>query len=95
MVHPEYYGYYNLKGKVNDNAFYQSIFQNGKYGIWRCGNGQWIIGLSKDKNKRCTNVMKVARSTKSSYKCPNYIKNNWEYYNTCAKWWYLVGNSLW
>merc|ERR1719479_444646 len=94
MVHPYIYGSYKLNGKVNGNAFYQSMFQNGKYGIWRCRNGIWTIGLSKDKNKYCTNITKAAISTKSSYICPDDIKNDWKYYNTCAKWWYPVGNSL-
>ena len=93
--HPEYYaGSYKLnrKTQVNGNAFYESTWNKGKYGIWHCSSGEWTIGLSKDKNKKCTNIRNVAKSKKSSsYKCPDDIKNNWEYYNKCAKWWYPVG----
>ena len=95
---PKIYGRYRkMSGKVNGNVYYERMFQGVRYGIWRCNDGSWSIGLSTNKNKTCrdnTRVAKTQRTPKNSYKCPNDTKLNWQYYNNCAQIFYPVLDSL-
>ena len=96
MIDPKYYGKYRRSpSQVNGNAYYE---KDGKYGIWRCkSDGSWSIGPSKNKRNSCfdyTRIGKTQRTSKNSYKCPSDTKLKWQYYNSCAKTFYPVGDSL-
>ena len=107
MIDPEYYGIYQrFSFQVNGNAYYE---KDGKYGIWRCkdgtrpdpgtppASGSWSIGLSKYKRAAChdnTRIAKTQATSKYDYECPSDTRLSWSYFNSCAKTFYPVGDSL-
>ena len=52
----EIYGQYSLTNSKNESvSFYQSAFDEGKYGIWLCGS-RWFIGKVKQITCLLSNV---------------------------------------
>ena len=72
--HSNIYGSYSVTNeKVNDRYFYQSDFENGKYGIWWCGI-EWFVSYLSSKGI-CRGL---ARSSSTKF-CLEEIGWNWEY----------------
>ena len=72
--HSKIFGYYTVSSEtVNDRYFYQSNFENGKYGIWWCGR-VWSIAEVHLRGQCIGN----AGSLSSNF-CLEEIGWNWEY----------------
>ena len=76
--HSEKFGTYAMEpGLVNGKAHYSSTFENKKYAIWAEPNGNWILGIAKNRGKN----MGYFYAHNENCKCPTWkyeSAGNWK-----------------
>ena len=86
----EVYGTYTKSGSVNGYSSYQSDFNNGAFGIWRCG-AFWVISRIKNIGTCVGNVATIADIDE---KCVHYVGWDWKYHDWEDWAWKVAGEGL-
>ena len=77
---------------INGMVHYTSKFDEGKYGIWFCKCGYWVVGKSENLGKG-----KGSLINDTPDECPYHMEYDWKYFIPEYKTWTKAneGFSIW